>query len=366
MAKLSLICVALMTISVVYGAVPPCLPLKNAASPNSCYPFIGLGTGGYGLNGSLVYPECWIDNPPGFPGCGAHTTAATKAWLQMGGVRLDNANSYYNEDSFAQGIIDSGVDRSQIFITSKVGPSNPLGYNDTLSQMKALLLSYKVSYVDLLLIHWPTYAPSELSPVEPVDPACNTLKKTYNEVQCRLNTWKAMVEIFQAGGAKAIGVSNYNTSHLQEIIDAGMPLPSVNQCPFHVHRSSSQMDLVHFCQSHDIAFNAYSPLGVPDLAADVAPSQSFLLHKFPAPMTASILDEPILKSIAAAHQRSPAQIIINWLWAQNIPTNPRSMNPSHMTENLNSFDFTLTPAEMQALSNMPQDYCSIDNWYECV
>jgi diketogulonate reductase-like aldo/keto reductase len=176
-----------------------------------------------------------------------------------------------------------------------------------------------------------------------------------------------MLKIFNDGGARAIGVSNYNSSHLQEIIDAGMPLPAVNQCPFHPHRSSAQQALRDFCTQHRILFNSYSPLGIPDLTVDVPASASLLLHKFPAPMTANILDEPAVLKIAAAHGRTAAEVVLAWEYALGIPTNPRSMDPAHMLQNMNIFDIQLTPAEMQTMGAFPQDYCDLpDNWYECV
>ena len=117
------------------------------------------------------------------------------------------------------------------------------------------------TYVDMLLNHWPT------SPATPtIDPACDPAKPTYNEKQCRLNTWAAYVQLWKSGMTKAIGVANYNASHLQEIIDAQMPLPSVNQIPFHIYNAASQADTLAFCRAHNITVLSYSPLGIPDYA----------------------------------------------------------------------------------------------------
>ena len=119
---------------------------------------------------------------------------------------------------------ESGVARSEIFLLQKTGSWNAMGFQDTLTQMDFLLQQMNVSYTDLVLNHWPT------SPASPtVDPLCDPKKPTYDEKGCRLSTWRAYVEIWKAGKSLAIGVANYNTSHLQEIIDAGMPLPAVNQ-----------------------------------------------------------------------------------------------------------------------------------------
>ena len=131
-----------------------------------------------------------------------------------------------------------------------------MGYEDTLSQFSNILLQMNVSYVDLTLNHWPT---STASPT--VDAACDPQKPTYNAKTCRLNTWRAYVELFQNGTSKAIGVANYNSTHLQEIIDAGMPLPSVNQIPIHLYTYAAQKPTIDWCKAHNITVLAYSPFG---------------------------------------------------------------------------------------------------------
>jgi diketogulonate reductase-like aldo/keto reductase len=109
----------------------PGFPLHNAAVPGLVYPAVGLGTGGYGLDAKRVYPECWVE---AVPGCAAHSTNATATWLKLGGRRIDSANSYANQAAVRAGIQASGVPRSEIFITSKVGPSLTLGpHTHTLS-----------------------------------------------------------------------------------------------------------------------------------------------------------------------------------------------------------------------------------------
>ncbi len=101
----------------------PSFPLYNSAVSGLTYPAVGLGTGGYGLDINRKYPECWIEEA----GCGVHSENATQTWLKLGGRRIDSADSYFNQPSVGRGIKASGVPRSEIFITSKVGPSNPLG-----------------------------------------------------------------------------------------------------------------------------------------------------------------------------------------------------------------------------------------------
>ena len=253
----------------------PSFLLKNAAIDGLAYPAVGLGTGGYGLDPLRKYPQCWIES---IPGCGAHATAAVSSWLKMGGWRIDSADSYANQKAIGRGIKESGVPREQVFVTSKIGPSQPLGYNDTLAQMQSIKAQLEVSYVDMLLIHWPVQ--NDPSAAKSTDPVCQNGAPSYDARACRLSTWRAMLEIFKNGDARGVGVANYNATHLQEIKDAGLLMPSVNQCPFNIHRSTSQQSTIDFCNKEGILFNSYSSLGIPDLTGDHPKTSSILLHKY--------------------------------------------------------------------------------------
>ena len=126
-----------------------------------------------------------------------------------------------------------------------------------------------VNYTDIVLNHWPT------SPASPtVDPLCDPKKATYDAKGCRLSTWRAYVQIWKSGKSLAIGVANYGISDLQEIIDAGMPLPAVNQVPFHLYNAAapSNQALHAFCKAHNIVLLSYSPLGIPDWHAFPVPA----------------------------------------------------------------------------------------------
>ena len=370
----------------------PSAPLKNAAVPGASMPFTGLGTGGYGHNASnpLAYPECWSDSA----GCGAFVRNATAAYIRLAAsidpssqVRIDNANTYDDVDNVGLGMRDSGVPRERIFLLSKTGSGQAMGYADTAAQIAAVLAQGGYAYVDALLVHWPTStAPSQ-------DPACNAKDAAYNATACRLETWRAYVDAFKGGKALSIGVSNYHVAELQEIADAGMPLPAINQIPYHVYRSSSWAETVAWCLRNGVLVNAYSPYGAPDA------------HSYPTEgtgMAASPLQDAVVLAVAAAHGRSPAAVISAWLRALGIVLNPRTYSAAHMADNLQAFDLcvrgrgqapaaqpaaahtrasplspppphtfcsrrVLTPAEISQLSSRPQDYCSIDpNWYECV
>jgi len=239
---------------------------------------------------------------------------------------------------------------SDLFILSKVGFRDPMGYNEAVRQFEKIKNDLQVDYVDMLLIHWPT------ADLPSTDPYCNFGGPLFNQKDCRLSMWRGMVSIFNSGGAKAIGVSNFDVSHIQEIIDAGLPLPSTNQCHFYPYGGSSQMNLVRFCQDHDIVFNGYSPLGIPDW------------HTFPGPnMATTPMKDPAVISIANAHGKSPAQVILAWEWSLGIPMNPRSQNAAHMAENLDIFDIKLTNEESAKIMSLHQVTCEEDpRFYLCL
>lgn len=342
-------------VSFAAAAEVPTVPLSNAARAGMTMPITGLGTGGYGNNASVGYggyPECWNDAA----GCGPWVKQAVSTYIKLAAaasttqVRIDGGNTYADIDNVGLAIVGSGVPRERIFFLSKTGNGQAMGYADTLAQVDTILTNGSVAYVDALLIHWPT------STGKSVEPACQTGTKSYDAKACRLATWRAYVEVFNAGKARSIGVSNYNATHLQEIKDAGMPLPAINQIPFNIYRSSSWAETTNWCLRNGVVVNSYSPFGVPDL------------HVFPAAggMAATPLVDPVVQAIAAAHGRAPAEVLSNWLWRLQYPFNPRSMSAAHMAQNLASFDFQLTGHEVSQLSSRPQDWCEFDAaWYEC-
>ena len=175
------------------AAVMPSFPLANSAVAGLEFPALGFGSGAYGSNPTCsARPGCMgVGN-----GCGACAYESMLTWLQMGGRRLDLAYSYDNDLEVARAIRDSGVPRSELFILSKVH----LGYEDALAQMEEILRDLETDHVDALLIHWPTRGGSGLDPLcyagDSVDPAV-----------CRISTWRALLEIFQRGQARSIGVS---------------------------------------------------------------------------------------------------------------------------------------------------------------
>lgn len=144
------------------------------------------------------------------------------------------------------------------------------------------------------------------------EPVCQVGSASFDAKACRLDTWRGLLDIFNAGGARAIGVSNYNASHLQEIADAGLPLPAVNQIPFHIYVSAAAAPTIAWCTKHDVLVNGYSPFGVPD-------------HRtFPPPMALTPLLDSVALSIAAAHDTTSANVMLAWQYQLGIVVNVRT------------------------------------------
>jgi diketogulonate reductase-like aldo/keto reductase len=338
----------------------PFIVLKNAADPGTRMSASGLGTsleGCYNASASARQPSL----------------NASLIWLKVGGRRFDGAISYGCDRGIGIAVRQSGISRSSVFITSKIGPGGlpfNLGYNETLDQAKRILADLAFtgsdSYIDLLLVHEPfTYWPDPFDPrvasaQKSTDPACNISSSNplYSETGCRLSTWRAMVKLWKQKKTRSIGVSNFNSTHISEIITAGLPLPAVNQLEFSPHHGPSHKDctcghstarstqtcyqqgqqnqscttLFDFCKQHGVAVNGYSPFaGAPDL-----------------------FNEKALVQIAAAHNVSSSQVILNWQWRHGVTVNPAATNEQYQRENLFFHDFVLSDDEMAVLDTYRQ------------
>jgi diketogulonate reductase-like aldo/keto reductase len=334
--------------------------LENSAQPGEVYPFIGLRTGGAAphIPGEPELPPgvsapCWRDD---CPDGGQTVEDAIYNWLVIAtddttGRRVDDAIIYGHPNATGSAIkratADGELTRDQIYYSTKVGGLRAMGYADTLAQAKEILAQTGLDYVDMLLVHYPKSAASSS------DPYCNTKSSMYNERECRLSTWRAMVELYHTGITRAIGVSNYDVSHIVEIASAGLQLPSINQLPFSPHRNRGHATMRQLCTTMGITLVGYSTFyGGDALPPAIAPS--------------ILLANPLVKSIAKKYNRSTAQVIVAWSLSLGVPVNPRTTNVSYMKDTADVARdwmaglFSLDESELLMLSRLPEATCDLD------
>jgi len=233
--------------------------------------------------------------PPG------ETKASVAEALRVGYRHVDTARIYDNEREVGEAIAESGVPRDELFVTTKVWNADQ-GRDATLAALDASLARLGLDTLDLYLIHWPTPA-----------------RDRY------VDTFRALVELRDSGRVRSVGVSNFQVPHLQRVIDETGVVPAVNQVE--LHPNLTQEPLRAFHAEHGIATEAWSPLA-----------------------RGGLLEDPVVGKIAAAHGRTPAQVILRWhLQLGNIVI-PKSVTPSRIAENLDVFGFALSDDDVAALS----------------
>ncbi|EKO3983072.1 aldo/keto reductase [Vibrio fluvialis] len=233
-------------------------------------------------------------------------TAVSHA-LKSGYHHIDTASIYQNEEGVGKGIKDSGIARDQIFITTKIW-NDAQGFEATKTSLDASLVRLQLDYVDMLLIHWP--APE---------------KNLYVE------TWRALIEAQKEGKVRTIGVSNFNTDHLQKLIDETGVTPVINQIELHPYFQQSELRKFH--SENNIVTQAWSPLG-----------------------QGEVLSNPVIGTIATKHGKTAAQVIIRWHIQLGNVAIPKSVTPSRIESNLDVFDFELSKAEMAEVANLDKGY----------
>ncbi len=237
---------------------------------------------------------------------------AVKCAIEAGYTHIDAAAVYGNEESVGIGIKESGVNRADLFVTSKVWNTDR-GYDKTIQAFHKTLQDLQLDYLDLYLIHWPA---SE--------------NQFENWKQINADTWRAMEELYKDGKIKAIGVSNFLPHHLEALIETANIRPMVDQIEF--HPGFMQKECVEFCNKNNILVEAWSPLG-----------------------TGKMLDNKTLKSISTRYQKSVAQLCIKWVLQNNVLPLPKSITPVRIIENLAIDDFEISAEDMQIINAM--EYC---------
>lgn len=240
---------------------------------------------------------------------------AVQAALHNGYVLIDTAKQYGNEKGVGDGIQaamkNDGLKRDNIFLTTKIFNGDQGDYDHVRQAFEEQLKNLQTDHVDLLLEHWP-------------------VDDKYNE------TWRAMEAILKDGQARAIGVSNFDNGRLIDLMDHGTVVPAVNQIEF--NPNIHQKAIVDFDRQQGIHVEAWSPLG-----------------------SGTLLKNPVVKKIADAHHKSTAQVELRWGLQHGMIEIAKTIHEQRMKENMDIFDFELTPEEMNAIDGLNQEKHAL--WY---
>ena len=224
--------------------------------------------------------------------------------LDAGYRLIDTAWGYHNEEGVGRAVRESGIPREQLFITTKLTNSEH-GYDRALRAFDASLAKLGMDYVDLYLIHWP-------------------LPKAGLYVE----TWRAFEKLHAAGRARSIGVSNFTIAHLQKLLDETGTVPAVNQVE--LHPRLAQPALREFHSLHGIVTEAWAPIG----------------------QGKGLLDDAAIKEMAERYGKSPAQVVLRWHVQIGDIAIPKSVTPARILENIDVFDFELSPTDVALLSEL--------------
>ena len=230
--------------------------------------------------------------------------------LQTGYRLIDTAACYGNERAVGQAVKESGIDRKDIFLTSKVWIQDA-GYEKTKCSFEKTLENLQTDYLDLYLIHWPKPSPD-----------CENWKKL------DIETWKALEKLYHEKRVRAIGVSNFLPHHIENLLESCEVVPAVDQLEF--HPGYTQEAAVRYCQEHDILVQAWSPLG-----------------------RRRVMDDELIRALAERRHVTQAQICLRYAFQKGIIPIPKASSEERMKNNQDIFGFELTKTEMQKLDTMP-------------
>lgn len=247
--------------------------------------------------------------------------------IKSGYRHIDCAACYGNEVEVGAGIKAGGVARSELFITSKLW-NNKHHPEDVEAACKKSLADLGLDYLDLYLVHWPVAFERGDVPF----PKNEDGTVRYDTTIPPIETWLAMEKLLAKGLVKSIGVSNFNSEQIADVLAKGSIVPVTNQVECHPYLN--QAKLFNLCKDKGITLTAYSPLGSPD-------------RPWAKPDDVKLLDDPKIVAMAAKYGKSPAQIIIRWQVQRGVIVIPKSVTPARIVENSSVFDFKLTDAEMQ-------------------
>ena len=230
------------------------------------------------------------------------TERAVSEALEIGYRHIDTAAIYRNEEGVGSAIAAAGIPRGELFVTTKLWNDRQAG-TEPRAAIAESLERLGLDRVDLYLVHWPAPANDQY-----------------------LNAWERMIEIREAGLTGSIGVSNHLVPHLERIVSATGVVPAVNQ--IELHPAYQQREVVSWCEAHNVRIEAWGPLGQ---------------GKYP------LFDAPAVADAAAAHERTPAQIVLRWHLQKGFIVFPKSVRAERLRENIDVFGFELDAQEMAAI-----------------
>lgn len=236
---------------------------------------------------------------------GQEVVDAVKSAIRTGYRSIDTAAAYRNEEGVGQAVREAlqenDLRREDLFITSKVWNSHQ-GYETALASFHESLERLQLDYLDLFLIHWP-------------------VKEKYKD------TWRALEKVYSEGKVRAIGVSNFQVHHLDDLLAEAEVVPAVNQIELHPYLT--QKELRTYCQSKGIQVEAWSPLG-----------------------QGNLLTHDTIKTIAEKYGKTAAQVILRWDLQSQIVTIPKSVHEARIAENADIFDFSLSAEDVEAIEGL--------------
>ncbi|WP_251553955.1 aldo/keto reductase [Neobacillus muris] len=240
---------------------------------------------------------------------GPELVHAVKFAIKHGYRSIDTAAIYGNEEGVGQaireGLQETGLSREELFITSKVWNSD-LGYESTLAAYETSLKKLGLDYLDLYLIHWP-------------------VEGKFKEA------WRALETLYKQGRVKAIGVSNFQVHHLEDLMKDAEIKPMINQVEY--HPKLTQKEVQSYCLEHGIQLEAWSPL-----------------------MQGQLLEHPALKEIADKYHKTVPQIILRWDLQNGVITIPKSTKEHRIVENSSVFDFSLSKEDMDQINALNENH----------
>ena len=223
-----------------------------------------------------------------------------KLALKIGYRQIDTASFYGNEEGVGKGIAQSGVDRKDIFLVTKLW-NDDHGYEETINAFNKSIKKLGVDYLDLYLIHWPNKLNSE--------------------------TWRAFEDLYKEGKVRVIGVCNFKIGHLEELKKIAKIMPMVNQ--IEIHPCKTQKDIIEYCTENNIQVVAWGPI-----------------------MRGKIFSLPLMLDLAEKYNKSIAQITLRWHIQNGVIPIPKSSNEERIKVNIDIFDFNLSNEDMKKIDSL--------------